>query len=73
MALVPVTQAFSPFVVHLYGGTSAEAFDAIAQSVPDILISDIGMPEEDGYSLLALPYPTFPINRYNCDILDHSQ
>jgi hypothetical protein len=24
MALVPVTQAFSPFVVHLYGGTSVE-------------------------------------------------
>jgi hypothetical protein len=24
MALVPVTPAFSPFVVHLYGGTSAE-------------------------------------------------
>ncbi|GAB4193054.1 MAG: hypothetical protein Fur006_37900 [Coleofasciculaceae cyanobacterium] len=23
MALVPVTPAFSPFVVHLYGGTSA--------------------------------------------------
>lgn len=22
MALVPVTQPFSPFVVHLYGGTS---------------------------------------------------
>ncbi|AFZ20864.1 hypothetical protein [Allocoleopsis franciscana] len=24
MALVPVTQAFSPFVVHLYGGTSGQ-------------------------------------------------
>ncbi|AFZ18016.1 hypothetical protein Mic7113_2202 [Allocoleopsis franciscana PCC 7113] len=24
MALVPVTQAFSPFVVHLYGGTSVQ-------------------------------------------------
>lgn len=30
-----------------------EAFEAIAQSKPDILISDISMPDEDGYSLLA--------------------
>ncbi len=30
-----------------------EAFEAIAQSKPDILISDISMPDEDGYSLIA--------------------
>lgn len=34
--------------------TSAhEAFEAIAQSKPDLLISDISMPDEDGYSLIA--------------------
>jgi PAS domain S-box-containing protein len=33
--------------------SAAEAFDAIAKSKPDILISDIGMPEEDGYALIA--------------------
>lgn len=41
--------------------SAAEAFEAITQSgryaiaksAPDILISDIGMPEEDGYSLIA--------------------
>jgi len=47
------------FILSEYGAdvrtaaSASEAFDAIAQSVPDILISDIGMPEEDGYSLLA--------------------
>ena len=34
--------------------TSAdEAFHAIAKWKPDVLISDIGMPEEDGYSLIT--------------------
>jgi CheY-like chemotaxis protein len=47
------------FILSEYGAdvrtaaSASEALDAIAQSVPDILISDIGMPEEDGYSLLA--------------------
>lgn len=31
----------------------AEAIDALAQFVPDILISDIAMPGEDGYSLMS--------------------
>ncbi len=31
---------------------AAEAFEAAAAFVPDVLVSDIGMPEEDGYSLL---------------------
>ncbi|MCC3404667.1 MAG: PAS domain-containing protein [Microcoleus sp. PH2017_10_PVI_O_A] len=31
---------------------AAEAFEAAAEFVPDVLVSDIGMPEEDGYSLL---------------------
>ncbi|AFZ21174.1 caspase family protein [Allocoleopsis franciscana] len=38
MALVPVTQAFSPFVVHLYGGTSV-----LAQSTPRKLALLVGI------------------------------
>ena len=33
-------------------GSAAEAVDAIVASVPDILISDIGMPGVDGYDLI---------------------
>ena len=40
-------------------GSVAEALDAMRSSAPDLLISDIGMPEEDGYELIrrvrALP------------------
>ena len=40
-------------------GSAAEAIDALTSSVPDILISDIGMPGTDGYDLIkqvrALP------------------
>ncbi|MEG3877303.1 PAS domain-containing protein [Microcoleus sp. herbarium7] len=32
--------------------SAAEAFELVSEFVPDVLISDIGMPEEDGYSLL---------------------
>ncbi|MEW6495655.1 MAG: ATP-binding protein [Cyanobacteriota bacterium] len=40
--------------VQVTTATSAgEAFNAIAKLKPDVLISDIGMPEEDGYSLIA--------------------
>jgi CheY-like chemotaxis protein len=39
--------------------SAAEAFRAIASDTPDILISDIGMPDEDGYEFIrklrALP------------------
>jgi CheY-like chemotaxis protein len=31
---------------------TTEALEAIAQTVPDLLISDLGMPEIDGYSLM---------------------
>ncbi|HYP00065.1 MAG TPA: ATP-binding protein, partial [Pyrinomonadaceae bacterium] len=34
-------------------GSSAEALAAYAESKPDVLISDIGMPEEDGYELIG--------------------
>jgi PAS domain S-box-containing protein len=33
-------------------GSAAEALEAMAAAVPDLLISDIGMPEEDGYDLI---------------------
>ncbi len=40
-------------------GSAAEALAALQQTNPDVLISDIGMPEEDGYTLIrkvrALP------------------
>ncbi|MDQ3254848.1 MAG: ATP-binding protein [Acidobacteriota bacterium] len=40
-------------------GTAAEALAELQQTNPDVLISDIGMPEEDGYTLIrkvrALP------------------
>jgi PAS domain S-box-containing protein len=34
-------------------GSAAEAIRAIRDHVPDMLLTDIGMPEEDGYELLA--------------------
>lgn len=40
-------------------GTAGEAFEKMAEALPDVLVSDIGMPGEDGYSLIrrlrALP------------------
>jgi PAS domain S-box-containing protein len=41
-----------------YGATvitaesAAQAFDALQEKNPDVLVSDIGMPDEDGYSLI---------------------
>jgi PAS domain S-box-containing protein len=32
--------------------TAQEALEAVLQSRPDVLVSDIGMPEEDGYTLI---------------------
>jgi CheY-like chemotaxis protein len=34
-------------------GSAAEALAAFDESKPDVLISDIGMPEEDGYELIG--------------------
>ncbi|HEX8335359.1 MAG TPA: ATP-binding protein [Pyrinomonadaceae bacterium] len=34
-------------------GTVSEALEAISHLRPDVLISDLGMPEDDGYSLIA--------------------
>jgi CheY-like chemotaxis protein len=33
-------------------GSAAEALHEVEQARPDVLVSDIGMPEEDGYALL---------------------
>ncbi|HEX8266918.1 MAG TPA: ATP-binding protein [Pyrinomonadaceae bacterium] len=33
--------------------SAGEAFEAVRREKPDLLVSDIGMPEEDGYSLIA--------------------
>jgi CheY-like chemotaxis protein len=33
-------------------GNASEALARIAQSVPDVLLSDIGLPGEDGYELI---------------------
>ena len=33
-------------------GSAAEALDALKASPPDVLISDIGMPDVDGYELI---------------------
>jgi len=33
-------------------GSAHEALDAVAEEIPDVLVSDIGMPGEDGYSLM---------------------
>jgi PAS domain S-box-containing protein len=33
-------------------GSAAEALEAVEQSAPDLIISDIGMPGEDGYELM---------------------
>jgi len=33
-------------------GSAAEAIDSLVSSVPDILISDVGMPGTDGYDLI---------------------
>jgi PAS domain S-box-containing protein len=34
-------------------GSAGEALDSLQQRCPDVLISDIAMPEEDGYGLIA--------------------
>ena len=34
-------------------GSAADALDMVLREVPDVLVSDIGMPGEDGYSLIG--------------------
>ncbi|MCU0541371.1 MAG: response regulator [Oscillatoriaceae cyanobacterium Prado104] len=53
------SREFLVFVLEEYGAkvraaaSAAEAVEAAIEFVPDVLVSDIGMPEEDGYSLMA--------------------
>lgn len=52
------TREFVAFLLEQYGaqvtavGSASEALVALSQSVPDVLLSDIGMPEMDGYMLI---------------------
>nr|WP_242040850.1 response regulator [Coleofasciculus sp. FACHB-1120] len=52
------TREFLTFMLEQYGAeaiavaSAQEAFERIPQVRPDVLVSDIGMPSEDGYSLL---------------------
>nr|WP_242037701.1 response regulator [Coleofasciculus sp. FACHB-SPT9] len=53
------TREFLTFMLEQYGAeaiaaaSAQEAFERIPQVRPDVLVSDIGMPDEDGYSLLG--------------------
>jgi CheY-like chemotaxis protein len=53
------TREFLTFMLEQYGAeaiaaaSAQEAFERIPQVRPDVLVSDIGMPFEDGYSLLS--------------------
>lgn len=55
--LTAVLQQYGARVVAV--GSVREAMDALAQEVPDVIVADIAMPEEDGYTLIrrvrALP------------------
>ncbi|HEY9601576.1 MAG TPA: PAS domain S-box protein, partial [Allocoleopsis sp.] len=52
------TREFVAFLLEQYGaqvravGSAREALAALSQSIPDVLLSDIGMPEVDGYMLM---------------------
>ncbi|WP_413174482.1 ATP-binding protein [Anabaena azotica] len=55
----------------ILAASASEALQMLTQWKPDILISDIGMPEEDGYSLIrkvrsaesSSPFPSLPPNQ----------
>lgn len=53
------TREFVAFVLEDSGAvvkavsSASDALEALQDSKPDVLVSDIGMPEEDGYSLLS--------------------
>jgi PAS domain S-box-containing protein len=53
------TRDFMSFLLQQHGATvseassASEALEAFAQSPPDILLSDLGMPLVDGYSLIS--------------------
>src|SRR5206468_2519283 len=39
-------------LVELHGGTVHATSDGLQSERPDVIVSDIGMPEEDGYTLI---------------------
>lgn len=47
-----VTTALEPSGAIVRSATVKEALEAIQQHLPDLLISDIGLPEADGYALI---------------------
>jgi CheY-like chemotaxis protein len=52
-SLAMVTEVLRGFGAHVTQASSAqEAFERFCQHCPDVIISDIGMPGEDGYSLI---------------------
>jgi signal transduction histidine kinase len=57
----------------IVAGSTAEALTKLAVTVPDVLVADIGMPEEDGYSLIQTirrrnqgrtPFPAIALTAY---------
>jgi PAS domain S-box-containing protein len=52
------TREFVAFLLEQYGarvravGSASEALTALTQALPDVLLSDIGMPDVDGYMLM---------------------
>jgi PAS domain S-box-containing protein len=52
-ALLLVTQVLAAHGADVHGVASArEALDELAKVLPDVIVSDIGLPDEDGYSLI---------------------
>ncbi|MCL1468494.1 PAS domain S-box protein [Argonema galeatum] len=53
------SREFLSFVLEQYGAqvtavaSASEGFEALCRLKPDVLVSDIGMPQEDGYSLIG--------------------
>ena len=54
----PDTRAMLEALLRLHGadvvtaGSAADAVTALRLHVPDVIVSDIGMPDEDGYDLI---------------------
>ncbi|MDQ3369674.1 MAG: ATP-binding protein [Myxococcota bacterium] len=46
-------------------GSAAEAFQMFREQRPDVLVSDIGMPDEDGYALIARLRALTPVDGRN--------
>lgn len=52
-AVEMLTRVLAGYGAEVRSSTSvAEALDTLQEWVPDVLVSDIGMPEQDGYTLI---------------------